>query len=208
MAHSAVLMCQRITDGNALKRRLSDCEISLNVNTRTAACDLSGHQDGGASRFEVQFIPTFEPHRRESGLQKSGGLPVRVTKAYTWAREPTRASTRQRLLTIDFQQIRTIRKTPPRLNLGCFFKSWPSILIVLVPLSGPCEQKLCFEHACWHPALWRVVAFTQPSPGWQSKALQAGKPISPPVPSFPRSPHRRSLACLFTICRGVLLCDQ
>lgn len=37
------------------------------------------------SRFEVQFIPTSEHRQLESGLQKKGGLPVRVAKAYTWA---------------------------------------------------------------------------------------------------------------------------
>lgn len=33
-------------DGNTLKRRLSDCGMNFNVNTKTAACDLSRHQEG------------------------------------------------------------------------------------------------------------------------------------------------------------------
>lgn len=65
------------------KRRLSVCEMNFNVNTKTAACDLSRHQEVegvGVSRFEVQFIQTSEPHKLESGLQKSLGLPGRVVK--------------------------------------------------------------------------------------------------------------------------------
>lgn len=27
------------------------------------------------------------------------------------------------------------------------------------PTAWPCEQKLCFEYACWHPSLWSGVAF-------------------------------------------------
>lgn len=70
-------------DGNTLKRRLSDCGMNFNVNTKTAACDLSRHQEGGVSRFEVQFIPTSEPYRLESGLQKNGGLPVSCEGVHT-----------------------------------------------------------------------------------------------------------------------------
>lgn len=48
------------------------------------------------------------------------------------------------------------------------------------------------------------MAFTQPSTGWQSIALQAGKPISPPCQASPSTapPRWRSLNCLFTICCG------
>lgn len=35
------------------------------------------------SRFEVQFILTSKPHQLESGLQKKGGLPVRVGETET-----------------------------------------------------------------------------------------------------------------------------
>lgn len=45
--------------------------MNFNVNTKTAGCDLSRHQDGSASRSEVQFIQTSEPHQLESGLQKT-----------------------------------------------------------------------------------------------------------------------------------------
>lgn len=41
-------MCQYIMDGNALKRRLCDCGMNFNVNTKTAACDLSRHCEEGA----------------------------------------------------------------------------------------------------------------------------------------------------------------
>lgn len=71
IANSPVLMCQCFMDGKPLKRRLSDCGVNFNVNTKSAACDLSRHQDRGGSRFEVQFIPTSEPHKLESRLQKS-----------------------------------------------------------------------------------------------------------------------------------------
>lgn len=46
--------------------------MNFNVNTKTAGCDLSRHQDGSRSRSEVQFIQTSEPHQLESGLQKTG----------------------------------------------------------------------------------------------------------------------------------------
>lgn len=46
--------------------------MNFNVNTKTAGCDLSRHQDGSGSRSEVQFIQTSEPQQLESGLQKTG----------------------------------------------------------------------------------------------------------------------------------------
>lgn len=46
--------------------------MNFNVNTKTAGCDLSRHQDESGSRSEVQFIQTSEPHQLESGLQKTG----------------------------------------------------------------------------------------------------------------------------------------
>lgn len=69
IADSAVLMRQCFTDGKTLKRRVSDCGVNFNVNTKTAACDLSRHQDGGGSRFEVQFIPNSEPHKLEASKE-------------------------------------------------------------------------------------------------------------------------------------------
>lgn len=63
------------------------------------------------SCFEVQFIPTSEPRQLESGLQKKGGLTVRVAKAYTWARALAITSTHQRLLTIDFQNMDNSQKS-------------------------------------------------------------------------------------------------
>lgn len=46
--------------------------MNFNVNTKTAGCDLSRHQEGSGSRSEVQFIPTSEPHWLESGASKDG----------------------------------------------------------------------------------------------------------------------------------------
>lgn len=55
-----------------LRKEDSDCGMNFNVNTKTAGCDLSRHQEGSGSRSEVQFIPTSEPHRLESGASKDG----------------------------------------------------------------------------------------------------------------------------------------
>lgn len=84
--------------------------MNFNVNTKTAACDLSRHQEYGGgsgcvSRFEVQFIPTSVPHQLESGLQKNWGLPARELWRRTWARALDLTSSHQRLLTIGFQNM-------------------------------------------------------------------------------------------------------
>lgn len=78
-------------DGNAVEKKAppTDDGMNFNVNAeegggekkkkkKTAACDLSRHREegggrgrgGGASRSEVQFIPTSERRQLESGLQK------------------------------------------------------------------------------------------------------------------------------------------
>lgn len=143
-------------DGNTLKRRLSDCGMNFNVNTKTAACDLSRHREGGVSRSEVQFIPTSEPHQLESGLQKNGGLPVRVVKACACARALTITPTHQRLLTIRSRNMDDSRNST-QFELWLWIHGCP--FYYSHPTEWPCEQKLRFEYACWHPQPWPVVAF-------------------------------------------------
>lgn len=59
--------------------------MNFNVNTKTAGCDLSRHQERSGSRSEVQFIPTSEPHRLESGLQKRGVRAGRRCEGRGWS---------------------------------------------------------------------------------------------------------------------------
>lgn len=207
MAHSAVLMCQCIMDGNTLKRRLSDCGMNFNVNTKTAACDLSRHRRGGASRSEVQFIPTSEPHQLESGLQKSGGLPVRLAKACACAWTPTIIPRHQRLLTVHSPKFGKIRKPPLGLKfLGCGLTA--ARFIILAPLSGHANRSsalnlpagihslgLLWLLSGFYSAQRRMAEYSNSS--WQSHQLL--------MPSFPHrsaATHRSGLDCLFTICCG------
>jgi len=87
----------------------------------------------------------------------------------------------------------------PRFNLGFWIRGRP-----LKWLSSPREEKLCFECACWHPLLW-PFKWLLLSQHRMAKHSELAEPSAPPAPSSP-SPQRRhtkrSLACLFTICRG------
>lgn len=143
-------MCQCFVDGKTLKRRLSNCGVNFNVNTQTAACDLSRHQDGGGSRFEVQFIPTSEPHKLESRLQKSWRLPQRLVKAHIGR------SLRHNLSTSkinDHPKIWPTHKTHSVIN------SNPWLLIDCSHLTAwPWEKKHCYENTSWHPPLWPAAA--------------------------------------------------
>lgn len=106
--------------------------MNFNVNTKTAACDLSRHREAGGSHSEVQFIPTSEPHQLESGLQKNRGLLVRVAKAHAGSWTPTIIQTHQRLLTVQSQNIDDSQNSS--LNFACKFMA--VCFIILTPLRG------------------------------------------------------------------------
>lgn len=64
-------------DGNI--EELSNCGMNLNVNTKSAACDLSRLDVTKRMRAALR-CNLFQP-QLESGLQKNSGLPARVVKA-------------------------------------------------------------------------------------------------------------------------------
>lgn len=167
--------------------------MNFNVNKKTkktkknpAACDLSRHREeggaegrrgGGASRSEVQFIPTSEPRQLESGLQKGGGGEgdAAVTgkscgvhmPADTHARPPAMSPAHQRLLTaVRFR------------NMG----------YCAIPRPSP-EYGFPSFSVFHYPGFFRSAFFST-----QSGTIRAGKPISAAVPSVPSSVR----TCLFT----------
>lgn len=172
-------------DGNTLKGRLSDCGMNFNVNTKTAACDLSRHQEGGVSRFEVQFIPTSEPYQLESGLQKNGGLPVRVAKAHTWAWALAITNTSK---IIDHWLPKYGRFTKLYTVWTWFLNSRLSIFTVLIPLRDNVNRSsvLNAPAGIHHSGLLRLLSGFYSAPHRMAKhSTSSWQSHQHPVPSSP-----------------------
>lgn len=177
--------------------------MNFNVNTKTAACDLSRHQEVeggvGVSRFEVQFIPTSEPHQLESGLQKSLGLPGRSREGGVLAWAPTH----QRLLIIQLPNCGGFAEKAP---VSCFktvrllFLSHSSdqmraaaLFRICLPVSGAVllfKRLQCRMAAHFPSSLANTSAGLCQSSTLTKQAHHGGK---------------ESINCLFTICCGNLL---
>lgn len=98
--------------------------MNFNVNTKTAGCDLSRHQDGSGSRSEVQFIQSSEPHNLKVGFKRQEHEWVGGVKEEAWAGAPQR-------------HCATLKITDHSPKYGRFTKLWPELWSRLTVLRFP-----------------------------------------------------------------------
>lgn len=191
-------------DGNTLQRRLSDCGMNFNVNTKTAACDLSRHRrvgwgGGGCESLWGAIYSNLWASPTWKWASKEWRITGKTFEGVCMRPDAHHRSETSKIIDRPLPKSWTIRKPLPSFKFGCEFAAVRFIL--LAPQSGRVNRSsvLNLPAGVHSPGLlWLLSGFYSAQHRMAEYSNSSWQSHQPLVPSFPqpqlcRTPQRSRL---------------